>query len=80
MVGERTVIHTAAALPTGIPARVDIGMYTVIQSGCTLYSCTVGSQVLIGHRSIIMEGSKIEDGAAIAPNSVVPPGRIIPAN
>jgi len=80
VIGERTVVHTAASLPTGIPAKVDIGMWTTIQSNCTLYSCTVGSKVWIGHGSVIMEGSKLEDGCAIGPNSVVPPGRIIPAN
>ena len=37
-------------------------------------------KVLVGHRSVIMEGAKLEDGCAIGPNSVVPPGRIIPAN
>jgi carbonic anhydrase/acetyltransferase-like protein (isoleucine patch superfamily) len=79
-VGERTVIHTAASLPTGFPARVEIGMNVVLQNSCTLYSCTVGNEVLVGHRSIVMEGAKLEDGCAIGPNSVVPPGRIIPSN
>ena len=29
-VGERSVIHTAASLPTGLPASVEIGMFVVI--------------------------------------------------
>lgn len=79
-IGERSVIHTATSLPTGIPAEVSIGNFVVVQNNCSLYSCTIGSNVLIGHRSVVLEGSKIENGAAIGPNSVVPPGRIIPAN
>ena len=30
VIGERTVIHTATALPNGLPAMVSIGNKTVI--------------------------------------------------
>jgi len=78
-IGDNTVIHTASALPTGIPASVNIGNNVNIQNGCTLYSCTIDDEVQVGFKSIILEGAKIERGAMIAPNSVVPPGRLIPA-
>jgi carbonic anhydrase/acetyltransferase-like protein (isoleucine patch superfamily) len=53
---------------------------TVIQPGCTLISCTIGQQCLIGAKSVILEGAKIEDESIIGPNSVVPPGRLIPSH
>jgi carbonic anhydrase/acetyltransferase-like protein (isoleucine patch superfamily) len=57
-----------------MPAEVNIGTFVVIQNNCTLYSCTIGDNILIGQRTIILEGSKLENGCAIGPNSVVPPG------
>ena len=39
----------------------------------------IEEDVLVGHKSVVLEGAKIEKGAVIGPNSVVPPGRVIPA-
>ena len=76
----------------GIPASVNIGNIIAsrmkikislgnnvnIENNCTLYSCTIDDGVLIGFKSIVLEGARIERGAVIGPNSVVPPGRLIP--
>lgn len=78
-VGEGTVIHTAASLPTGMPAAVHIGYNVTIGPKCTLYSCYVGDDSFIGDHSVILEGARLENGCMIAPGSVVPPGRLIPA-
>ena len=78
-IGAGTVIHTAAALPTGLLAKVTIGRNTTIGSGCTLYSCTIGNDVVLGDKCVVLEGAIIEDGAQLAPGSVVPPGRLVPA-
>lgn len=78
-IGDGTVIHTAASLPTGMNAKVYIGHNVTIGSGCTLYSCHIEDDVLIGDRCVILEGARLEKGCQIAPGSVVPPGRLIPA-
>ena len=78
-VGDNTVIHTAASLPTGIPSYVNIGNNVTIYSNCTLYSCTIEDDVVIGPKSVILEGARVEKSAMLAPGSVVPPGRLIPA-
>jgi gamma-carbonic anhydrase len=78
-IGDRTVIHTANSLPTGIPAVVHIGSHCTIQAGCSLYSCIIEDECFIGANTVVMEGARIEKGAIILPNSVVPPGRLIPA-
>jgi tetrahydrodipicolinate N-succinyltransferase len=62
-IGENTVIHTAAALPTGMPAKVYIGRNCVIGRGCTLYSCHIEDDVTIGDKCVILEGARIEKGA-----------------
>ena len=77
-IGDNTVVHTAAALPTGMSAAVEIGNNCSIGSGCTLYSCHIEEDVTIGDKCVVLEGARIEKGAQIAPGSVVPPGRLIP--
>jgi carbonic anhydrase/acetyltransferase-like protein (isoleucine patch superfamily) len=62
-IGDNTVIHTAAALPTGMPAKVYIGRNCVIGIGCTLYSCHIEDDVTIGDKCVILEGARIGKGA-----------------
>ena len=78
-IGDNTVVHTAASLPTGMQATTYIGYNTTIGSNCTLYSCYIGDDVYVGDKSVILEGARLEKGCMIAPGSVVPPGRLIPA-
>ena len=78
-IGDNTVIHTAASLPTGMPAKVHIGRNCTIGAGCTIYSAHIEDDVVIGDKSVILEGARLESGCEIAPGSVVPPGRLIPA-
>ena len=77
-IGDNCVVHTAAALPTGMPATTEIGNNCTIGAGSTLYSCNIDDDVVIGEKCVILEGARIEKGAQLAPGSVVPPGRLIP--
>ena len=78
-IGDNSVIHTAASLPTGMNAGVYIGQNVTVGSNCTLYSCHIQDDVFIGDRCVILEGARLEKGSMLAPGSVVPPGRLIPA-
>lgn len=78
-IGDGTVVHTAASLPTGMNAKVYIGYNVTVGSHCTLYSCHIEDDVVIGDNCVILEGARLEKGCQIAPGSVVPPGRLIPA-
>jgi carbonic anhydrase/acetyltransferase-like protein (isoleucine patch superfamily) len=40
-----------------------------------LHGCTVGSRVLIGMGSIVMDGAVVEDDVIIGAGSLVPPGK-----
>lgn len=78
-IGDGTVINTACALPHGISASVNIGKNVTIEPNCSIYSCIIDDDVVIGHGSIIMQGARLERGCHVLPNSVVQPGRLIPA-
>lgn len=62
-IGENSVLHTAPSLPTGQQATLIIGRNTTIGSNCTLYSCKIGNDVVIGDKCVVLEGAIIEDGA-----------------
>lgn len=78
-IGDGTTINTACALPHGVAASVNIGKNVTIEPNCSIYSCIIDDDVVIGQGSVIMQGARIERGAHILPNSVVQPGRLIPA-
>jgi carbonic anhydrase/acetyltransferase-like protein (isoleucine patch superfamily) len=78
-IGDSSVVHTAASLPTGMNAKVYIGHNVTIGSNCTLYSCHIEDDVFVGDKCVILEGARLEKGSMLAPGSVVPPGRLIPA-
>merc|ERR1711990_792176 len=61
-----------------MPANTHIGRNVTIGRGCSLYSCHIEDDVVIGDKCVILEGARIEKSAQIAPGSVVPPGRLIP--
>ena len=77
-IGDNTVVHTAASLPTGMLAECLIKENTTIGSNCTLYSCYIEEDCVVGDKCVILEGARLEKGCQIAPGSVVPPGRLIP--
>ena len=78
-IGDGTVINTACALPHGIAASVNIGKNVTIEPNCSIYSCIIDDDVVIGQGSVIMQGARIERGAHILPHSIVQPGKLIPA-
>ena len=78
-IGDNTVIHTAASLPTGMSAKVYIGHNVTIGAHCTLYSCHINDDVVVGDKCVILEGARLEKSCMLAPGTVVPPGRLIPA-
>lgn len=77
-IGDKSVLHAAAASERGNSAETDIGKFVTIGAYSTLRSCVVEDAVVIGQRCVIMEGSIIEKNAILASGSVVPPGRRIP--
>jgi carbonic anhydrase/acetyltransferase-like protein (isoleucine patch superfamily) len=44
-------------------AKVYIGNNVTVGANCTLYSCHIEDDVVIGDKSVILEGARIEFGA-----------------
>ena len=83
-IGKRTSIQDGSILhithasdfnPGGYP--LFIGDDVTIGHQATLHGCTIGSQVLIGMKAMVMDGVVIEDKVIVAAGALVPPGKIL---
>lgn len=70
---DGTVVHvTAGRAATTVGDDVTVGHMAL------LHGCTVGSRVLVGMGSILLDGSVVEDEAIVAAGALVAPGMRIP--
>ncbi|MFZ6047954.1 gamma carbonic anhydrase family protein [Pseudomonas sp. CR3202] len=67
------ITHAGPFNPDGYP--LEIGNDVTIGHKALLHGCTVGSRVLIGMGSIVMDGAVIEDDVVLGAGSLVPPGK-----
>ncbi|MGA8133992.1 MULTISPECIES: gamma carbonic anhydrase family protein [Pseudomonas] len=83
-IGQRTSVQDGCVLhithagpfnPEGFPLL--IGDDVTIAHKVMLHGCTVGSRILIGMGSIVMDGALIEDEVIVGAGSLVPPGKVL---
>jgi carbonic anhydrase/acetyltransferase-like protein (isoleucine patch superfamily) len=78
-IGDGTSIFSCHALPHGLASSVNIGKNVTVERKCSIHSCIIDDDAVIGAGSVIMQGARVERGAQVLPDSVVQPGRLIPA-
>ena len=69
------ITHAGPFNPDGFPLL--IGDDVTIAHKVMLHGCSVGSRVLIGMGSIVMDGAVVEDDVIIGAGSLVPPGKTL---
>ena len=83
-IGSRTSVQDGAVLhithasdynPGGYP--LIIGDDVTIGHQAMLHGCTIGNRVLIGMKSMIMDGAIVEDEVIVAAGAVVTPGKVL---
>ncbi len=67
------ITHASSFNPSGYP--LTIGDDVTIGHQVLLHGCTIGSRVLIGMASIVMDGARIDDDVVLGAGSLVPPGK-----
>ncbi|WP_028695823.1 gamma carbonic anhydrase family protein [Pseudomonas cremoricolorata] len=81
-IGTRTSVQDASVLhithagpfnPEGFPLL--IGDDVTIGHKVMLHGCTLGSRILVGMGSTVMDGAVVEDEVIIGAGSLVPPGK-----
>lgn len=77
-VQDGTVLHVtrkSSKYPEGIP--LIIGQDVTIGHKCLLHACTLGSRILLGMGSLVMDGATIEDDVIVGAGSLVPPNKVL---
>jgi len=83
-IGARTSVQDGAVLhithasdynPGGYP--LIIGDDVTIGHQAMLHGCTIGSRVLIGMKSMIMDGAVVEEEVIVAAGATVSPGKVL---
>ena len=69
------ITHASAFNPAGFP--LTIGDDVTVGHKVTLHGCTLGSRILIGMGSLVMDGAVIEDEVILGAGSLVPPGKVL---
>ncbi|AOY90981.1 gamma carbonic anhydrase family protein [Cupriavidus sp. USMAA2-4] len=75
---DGSVLHITHAGPfnaDGFP--LTIGDEVTVGHKVLLHGCTIGSRILVGMGSIVMDGAVIEDEVILGAGSVVPPGKVL---
>ncbi|HEY1029298.1 MAG TPA: gamma carbonic anhydrase family protein [Pseudomonas sp.] len=67
------ITHAGPFNPDGFP--LIIGDEVTVGHKVTLHGCTLGSRILVGMGSIVMDGAVVEDEVIIGAGSLVPPGK-----
>jgi len=67
------ITHAGPYNPDGWPLIV--GDDVTVGHKAVLHGCTIGSRVLVGMGTIIMDGARVDDEVIIAAGTLVPPGK-----
>lgn len=67
------ITHAGPFNPQGYP--LTIGDDVTIGHQVLLHGCSIGSRILIGMGSIVMDGARIDDDVVLGAGSLVPPGK-----
>ena len=69
------ITHAGPFNPDGFP--LTIGDEVTVGHKVLLHGCTLGSRILVGMGSIVMDGAVIEDEVILGAGSLVPPGKTL---
>lgn len=72
-VQDNAVVHITAGT-----AAATIGDDVTVGHSAVVHGCTIGSRVLVGMGSVVLDGAVIGDDSFIAAGSLVTPGTIVP--
>lgn len=67
------ITHASTYNPAGYP--LTIGEDVTIGHKVLLHGCSIGSRVLVGMGSIVMDGARIDDDVVLGAGSLVSPGK-----
>ncbi|MBS3873149.1 MAG: gamma carbonic anhydrase family protein [Firmicutes bacterium] len=77
-IGEACSVQEGAVLHVALDQPLKIGDYVTVGHGAVLHGCTIGDNVLIGMKAVVLDGAVIGEGSIIGAGAVVKEGMVIP--
>jgi carbonic anhydrase/acetyltransferase-like protein (isoleucine patch superfamily) len=78
-VGARTNLQDNAVVHiTAGKAAATLGDDVTVGHSAVIHGCTIGSRVLVGMGSVVLDGAVVGDDSFVAAGSLITPGTIIP--
>ncbi len=75
---DGSVLHITHAGPYNADGwPLELGDEVTVGHKVVLHGCSIGSRVLVGIGSIVMDGAVVEDEVVIGANTLVPPGKTL---
>jgi carbonic anhydrase/acetyltransferase-like protein (isoleucine patch superfamily) len=71
---DNAVVHITAGM-----AATSLGDDVTVGHSAIIHGCTIGSRVLVGMGSTVLDGAVVGDDCFIAAGSLITPGTVIPA-
>ena len=78
-IGKNTNVQDNATIHVGYDSPAVLGDNVTVGHNAVVHGCTVGSNVLIGMGSVILDGAKIGDNCLIGAATLIPQRKEIPA-
>lgn len=78
VIGERTNLQDGAIVHVDKDSPVTIGSGVVVGHGAVIHGATVGDNVLVGIRAVILNGAVIGENSIVGACALVTPGTVIP--
>lgn len=77
-IGEACSVQEGAVLHVALDQPLIIGDYVTVGHGAVLHGCTIGDNVLIGMKAVVLDGAVVGEGSIIGAGAVVKEGMVIP--
>ena len=79
VIGRNTNVQDNATVHVGYGAPAVLGDNVTVGHNAVVHGCTVGSNVIVGMGSILLDGAKIGDNCIIGAGTLIPGRKEIPA-
>jgi len=77
-IGEGCSVQEGAILHVAIDQALTIGDFVTVGHGAVLHGCTIGDNVLVGMKAVVLDGAVVGSGSIIGAGAVVKEGMVIP--
>lgn len=77
-IGEGSSVQDSVVIHTDPGVEVDIGKFVALGHGCVIHGASVRDRVIVGMRSVLLDGAVIGSWSIVAAGALVTRGTVVP--